>query len=539
MDNRFDVDPPGAEWQADNLGWATVPPGDPRWHGTKKGKLRPEEQGDAADWGAAGGTALGMRALAATAPTFDPAAQAAPEPPPEGTDADDPRHVESDARPPDYTDESLALRFADRHKASLRYVAGWGKWMVWGGCRWQADDTMLAFDRARTVCREASAACERPRIAAAVASKKAVAAVESLAKADRRLAATVDQWDADPWLLNTPGGVVDLRTGGIRPGEPADMMTKATAVAPGGECGLWRRFLATVTGDDAELQAFLQRVAGYALTGSTREHALFFLYGTGGNGKGVFLNSLTAILDGYAAVASMETFTATPGDRHPTDLAMLRGARLVASQETEEGRRWAESRIKAMTGGDPITARYMRQDFFTFAPQFKLAIAGNHRPALRNVDEAMRRRFHLIPFNFRIRPEERNPDLSADLRQEWPGILQWAIEGCLAWQSEGLAPPQAVTAATEDYLGTEDTLSRWISERCKTVGYGGTECSALFADWRQWAAASGEEPGSQKRFSQALEAKGYAKDRKARLATFQGIALDVSPPWAEREDDRA
>lgn len=307
-------------------------------------------------------------------------------------------------RPPEYSDESLALRFTEAHKDELRYVAAWGRWLIREPSVWRFDDTLHAFNLSRRICRAAAAMCNNPEIAARVASARTVAAVERLAKADQHHAATVDQWDTDPWLLNTPGGVVDLRTGRMRPHRAEDYMTKITAVAPGGDCPRWMAFLDRITAGDGSLQDFLRRVAGYALTGITREHALFFGFGTGANGKGTFLNTLTAILGGYASVAQMETFTASPFDRQPADLATLRGARLVTSQETEEGRRWAEARIKALTGGDPITARFMRQDFFTFTPTFKLFIAGNHKPALRAVDEAIRRRFHLIPFEVAIPP---------------------------------------------------------------------------------------------------------------------------------------
>jgi putative DNA primase/helicase len=193
-----------------------------------------------------------------------------------------------------------------------------------------------------------------------------------------------------------------------------------------------------------------------------------------------------------------------------------------------------------LTGGDPITARFMRQDFFTFTPAFKLFIAGNHKPALRGVDEAIRRRLHLMPFTVTIPKAERDLDLTEKLKAEWPGILAWAIEGCLAWQRDGLAPPAAVTSATDEYLGGEDSLGVWLQERCKPIGYGGTESSRLYADWRRWAIAGGEEPGSQKRFSQGLEAKGYRKDPKARHATFEGIGLDdTQPAWSETADERA
>lgn len=435
---------------------------------------------------------------------------------------------------PAFSDEALALKFSERHADDLRYVAAWGKWLVRAPAVWRFDDTVNAFDMARAVCREAAGECNDNRIAIAIASAKTVAAVERLAKADRRHAATVGMWDADPWLLNTPGGVVDLRTGQIRAHRPADHVTKITAVSPEGECPLWVSFLDRITGGDRDLRAFLQRVAGYSLTGITREHALFFGYGTGGNGKGVFLNTLTALMGGYATVASMETFTAPQGERHPTDLAMLRGARLVAAQETEEGRRWAESRIKTLTGGDPVTARFMRQDYFTYMPQFKLFIAGNHKPGLRNVDEAIRRRFHLIPFEVTIAEEECDHGLPEKLQAEWGGILAWAIAGCLEWQREGLAPPKAVRAATEDYLAAEDLVGNWISERCTTSGFGIGGSTELYLDWKRWAEMGGEQAGSRKDFSAGLENRSF---RKSKLpdgkAGFRGIYLRPATSRAE------
>ncbi len=449
------------------------------------------------------------------------------EPPPREPDAASPS---DEPVPPDCTDEALALRFSEVHAYELRHVAAWGKWLGWDGTRWRADTTLATFDKARAVCRRASSQCDSPRIAAKVASAATVAAVERLAKADRRHAATVEQWDADPWLLNTPGGTVDLRTGRMRRHNPADHLTKRTAVAPGGECPLWHAFLARVTDGDVELQSYLKRMAGYCLTGSIREHALFFAYGTGANGKGVTINTLTGILGDYATVASIETFTASQSDRHPTDLAMLRGARLVTAQETEEGRRWAESRIKAMTGGDPITARFMRQDFFTFEPTFKLVIAGNHRPGLRNVDEAIRRRFNMLPFAVKIPPAERDKDLPDKLKVEWPGILKWAIEGCLEWQQTGLKPPPAVVEATEEYMEAEDALASWMVECTTSLPSAHSSSSELFASWKTWAEGAGEPAGSQKRFSQALQSRGLVPQRfQTGKAGFLRIALKPPP----------
>jgi putative DNA primase/helicase len=423
---------------------------------------------------------------------------------------------------PDYSDDALALEYSARHAIELRYVVDWG-WLRWDGARWIFEKTLAAFDMARTVAREFANACSDRDDKPKIASAKTVAAIERLARCDRRHAATVDIWDADPWLLNTPGGIVDLRSGTLLPHDPERYMTKITAVAPSGYCPGWRQFLDEITDGNSDLQAFLQRFAGYSLTGSTREHALFFFYGTGGNGKGVFLNTLSAIFADYAAVAPMETFIATQGERHPTDLAGLRGARLVTAQETEDGRRWAESKIKALTGGDPISARFMRQDFFTFLPQFKLGIAGNHKPGLRGVDEAIRRRFHLVPFTVTIaKPDKNLPD---KLRKEWPGILQWAIAGCLTWQSEGLNPPKVVRDATDDYLGDEDALARWIDDCCVNGADKWCASSALWNSWKPWAEAHNERVGSQKSLGSALDAHGYARGKEKDVRGYQGIGL--------------
>jgi putative DNA primase/helicase len=191
-----------------------------------------------------------------------------------------------------------------------------------------------------------------------------------------------------------------------------------------------RAFLSKITNGNAELSEYLARMAGYCLTGSTNEHALFFCYGTGANGKTTLVNAITGCIGDYHRTAPIETFTQSHNDRHPTELAALRGARLVTAVETEEGRRWAESKIKALTGGDAIAARFMRQDFFEYVPQFKLLIAGNHKPGLRSVDEAIRRRFNLVPFTVTIPPEERDEGLPEKLKAELPGILAWMIRGC-------------------------------------------------------------------------------------------------------------
>ncbi len=428
------------------------------------------------------------------------------------------------------TEDALALAFTRRYHRDWRYVAGWGKWLVWDGQRWRIEDTLAATDLIRSVCRQTAVRADNPKVAAKLASSSTVSGVERLARADRRHAATTDEWDADPWLLNTPGGVVDLKTGRKRPHERADRMTKITTATPGGDCPTWRRFLDEVTGGDVELQAYLQRVVGYALTGSTQEHALFFLYGTGANGKSVFVNTLATILGDYATNAPMDTFMETRTDRHPTDMAGLRGARFVAAIETEQGRRWAESKLKNLTGGDKISARFMRQDFFAFWPQFKLFVAGNHKPAIRNIDEAMKRRLHLIPFTITVPPERRDKYLQQKLLAERDGILAWALEGCLAWQRAGLNPPAIVQAATEEYFEAEDALGRWLDERCVREANAKSLTAELFNDWKQWADSAGEFVGSQRRFSDLLITRGVEKWRNsAGVRGFRGVGLKYPP----------
>jgi putative DNA primase/helicase len=429
------------------------------------------------------------------------------------------------ATQPEFSDDTLALKFAEQHAANLRFTAAWNRWSLWDGRVWRKDDTLNVFDLARQICRKASTVCTSELIATRVASASTVAAVERLARADRRHVATIEQWDADPWLLNTPSGVVDLKIGKLRPANREDYLTKSTAVAPGGDCLTWLRFIERITSGNVGLQQFLQRMCGYALTGVTREQALFFLYGTGANGKSVFVNTISGMMNTYATTAPIETFIDTKSQNHPTDLAGLQGARIVTAVETEDGRRWAESKLKMMTGGERIPARFMRQDFFEYTPQFKLVIAGNHKPGLRSIDEAMRRRFNLLPFTVTIPASERDKELTDKLRAEWSGILQWCIEGCLAWQREGLRPPAIVTGATEEYLAAEDAFAQWLDDRTERRDGTWESATVLFDDWKRWAEANGEFVGSQKRFSENLTARSYSQARKNIGRGFAGIAL--------------
>ena len=440
-----------------------------------------------------------------------------------------------DVRP--FSDDALALRFAELHANDLRYVADWSRWLRYDGKRWQFDNTLAVFDSARVICRAAADECNKTRLAKELVSAKTVAAVERLARSDRGLAATTDQWDADLWLLNTPAGVIDLRTGSMRPHRVEDYLIHMTAVAPAGECPLWHSFLNRVTGDDGALQQYLARMCGYALTGLTLEHALFFFYGKGANGKTTFVKAVAGILEDYHRTAPIETFSASHTDRHPTELADLRGARLVTANETEEGRRWAESRINILTGGDRISARFMRQDLFEFTPQLKLVISGNHKPSLRSVTEAARRRFNLIPFTVTIPEQERDKDLGDKLKAEWPGILQWMIDGCVDWQERGLAPPEIITAATTAYLDAQDIVATWLDECCELDANTWERSQTLFASWKAFAERSGHFVGDTKTFRDRLDGRNgiwHRLEPGSKRAGYQGVRL--KPPEQPPED---
>jgi putative DNA primase/helicase len=427
-------------------------------------------------------------------------------------------HVLPGAQAIEVSEDAIALAFTRKFGTTMRYDHNAGRWYQWSSTHWRRLEVPAALHYAREIGRCLGSGKK------AVCKASVARGAEAFAQADPVHRATSEIWDKDPWLLGTPTGTLNLKTGKMHQPRPSDFITKLTGCNPDSKPPtLWLKFLEDATRGDAQMMTYLQRVAGYCLTGLVSEHALFFIYGPGGNGKSVFLNLLVHILGDYATNAPMDTFTSSKFNAHPTELAMLKGARLVTASETEEGRAWAESRIKALTGGDPITARFMRQDFFTYQPQFKLLFAGNHQPTLHGVDAAMRRRFNMLPFIFK--PEEPDYSLEEKLKEESARILGWALKGCLDWQFHGLGRPQTVAAATDEYFEEQDLFGSWVEERCETAPDAWEMPSVLFKNWTAYARESGEDPGSMVTFSSRLKRHGFRRGKSAGIRSYRGIRV--------------
>ena len=422
-----------------------------------------------------------------------------------------------------HSEHALSERFASENKDEARYVPGLG-WHVWDGSRWQLDECGKVELKVQELCRTAAAECAKLHEQNRIRSRRTREAV--LREAQVHLSIRHDALDKNVMLLNAPGGTVDLLTGKMRAARREDNCTKLAGVVPESKNPVrWQQFLREITQGDKKLESYMQRVVGYILTGSTIEHALFFLHGSGANGKSVFVSTLLAALGDYARTAPMEAFVVSHHPQHATSIAALRGARLVVANETEDGSRWAESKLKELTGGTPITARFMRMDEFSFVPQLKLMISGNHKPRLRNVDIAMRRRLHLIPFTAYFPEEKRDPKLAEKLHAELGGILQWAIDGCLAWQREGLLPPKVVVDATAEYFESMDSMGIWLDEGTVSDKHSKSISGDLYRHFKGWCELRGEYVPAQREFTQKLVERGFALRKLGGQRCFIGLAL--------------
>lgn len=438
------------------------------------------------------------------------------------------------------SDQWLADRVVEQLRGEVRYSKQRGMFYVWDEGKWKEDSDLLAEDKVKLALRSIAADIMARAGGSAKELKSAeieakiicsagkVGAVKGLVQMDRQIAVNVEAFDYEPWVLNTPGGLVNLRTGNVSPHNPDQLCSKATAVAPDFNMPtpVWDKFLTDVTAGDAPLQRFIQELTGYCLSGSTEEQIFGFIWGPGGNGKGTLLRAVSGIFKDYWKQADMATFTASSNDKHSTDVAMLAGARLVTAQETEGGKRWDEQKVKALTGGDPITARFMRENNFTFKPQFKLLFVGNHRPEIRDVDPAMVRRIIMVPFTHV--PAHIDKKLDDKLEHEWPGILAWMIRGCLSWQAAGeIVVPPVAAAFTAEYFEDEDDIGEWLRLRTEKDPTSKVLMADLFRDYREWANSNGGFVKSRKRLSAALQIRGFDRWRQAKTGARGYVGIKI------------
>lgn len=494
----------------------------------------PEAWKDPADWLQAGGLEA-FKSTIATPPPELPAPPEAQLPIPGTVEAGGPL-----AR----TDFGNAERLVRRHGQDLRHSKALG-WLVWDGGRWQADDTdqvlRFAKETVRAIYGEAQQA-EDSDVRKAIAdharrseSASKLQAMVKLAESEPCIPVRVNALDADPWLLNCANGVVDLRTGTLRTARREDLLTKLAPVVydPAAPRARWLQFLEE-TQPDPEVRAFLRRFIGYSLTGVIAEHVFIVNYGSGRNGKGVFTNALLSALGDYARAMPTELLMQKQGDAHPTERSELLGVRLAVAAETEEGKSLNVALVKQLTGGDPISARRMHKDFFQFWPTHKLMLATNHRPRIKETKDAIWDRVRLVPWEQRFPDGDprQDPNLKHKLAAELPGILAWAVEGCMEWQAQGLNAPLAVRAATEEYRSEEDPIGNFIDECCATGD--GQTCMVreLREAYERWCDEQGDKyPLSPRVFNERLESRGMRRKAAWVIGTaakvWEGISLTM------------
>ena len=443
------------------------------------------------------------------------------------------------------TDAGNAELFAHQHGQTVRFDHKKSTWLIWKKHWWVPDTQrqvlLLAKDAARArqnAVDERSGKSAR-KFALASESKARLDAMISMAKAETPISDSGDGWDANPYLMGTPNGVLVLNTGNLKPGAPEDKITKSTDVEfdPNAPCPRWELFLNEIFDSNTELIDFIQRAVGYSLTGSTAEQVMFMCYGKGANGKSVFFSTLKEVLGAYAFKASSLLFDADKCSSIPNDVAALDGKRFVILTEMGESARLNESRIKELVHGDEITARFLNKEFFTFTPVAKYWIAVNHKPKVRDESEGFWRSIHMIPFTVQFSGDKADKDLTKKLCAEAAGILAWAVRGCVEYQKGGLNPPKLVAEATAEYRQESDVLNDFLHDACVTAPDQFVSAHVLYMSYTDWAGGQGltqKETLSSKTFGMLIKRRFNCK-RTPKGNVYSGIGL-VTEENAEQKN---
>lgn len=445
------------------------------------------------------------------------------------------------------TDMGNAERFARLCKEDTLFSHNRKSWLHYDGTRWAWDTSgeaeLKAKQTVRTIYQEAARGTtrdERKRLAKYAMTSESnvkIRAMLTLAQSERDLVVQEDELDANPWLLNVANGTLNLRTRRLQPHRAQDKHTKIAPVAYDADavCPRWNEFLNEITDSNADLISFLQRSIGYSLTGDIREQCLFIFYGRGANGKTTFLQTIASLLGDYWKQSPSEMLLLSRQEGIGNDVARLKGTRFASIIEVEEGRRLKESLIKAMTGGDTITARFLFHEYFEYVPQFKIFIGTNHKPVIKGTDQAIWRRIKLIPFTVAIAEENQDKELLDKLKDELPGILNWAVEGCRLWQENGLGTPEEVSEATSEYRVESDVLGAFLEERTARNAERSTPSTDLYKDYKDWCETNSERPVTHTGFGRAMTEKGFERQRVGRGNNYLGIML-MSESYANRGD---
>lgn len=430
-----------------------------------------------------------------------------------------------------FSEDALAMAYVERNCHRLKWTEGMD-WFRDTGPRWAPDKLLRRFNYAREIAREAAARLgeKQQSTARKIASNATVNNIVTLARSDSRIVLPVDSWDSDPMALNTPSGVVDLRTGLIRP-RAGDFFTQCTEITPDPDMPMpvTSKFLSQIFEDDEDMVEFVRRVLGYFITADRREQKIFFAHGVGSNGKSTLFDLFRWVCGSYAIKIPPSVLMVQKVPAHSTELAQLRGKRIAISSELEEGSHWAEARIKELTGEETLNARVMRGDPFEFTQTQKHLIVGNFKPRLRGGDPAIVRRFILIPFMRKFEGAELDDRLPQKLREEAPAFLSWVIGGAKDWYENGIGIPTKVQQSSQEYMETNDDVAMWMSECCTMqVGEPLPKASELYESFADWIKARGQFACSLRVWGERMSIVQGISTKKSNGVRYVGIRLTAS-----------